>query len=151
MTVKGTPAKEHTSASDCQMTGLAGELFVAAELLKRGIQTSITFGNAKAIDLLAVNPETKRTFTVQVKAVRKNNPWPISHAKVHAEHVYVFVMLNEPGKPVEYYVVPRQQIASDPDKFRLREYPTFPGVGRAVLEKLGYAEAWHLFNEPVPV
>jgi hypothetical protein len=26
-------------------------LFVAAELLKRGIQISITFGNAKAIDL----------------------------------------------------------------------------------------------------
>jgi hypothetical protein len=38
------------SAVDRSMTGLAGELFVAAELLKRGLQTSITFGNAKQID-----------------------------------------------------------------------------------------------------
>ena len=41
--------------ADGQVTGLAGELFVAAELLKRGLQTSVTFGNAKAIDLLAYN------------------------------------------------------------------------------------------------
>ena len=56
---------------DGQITGLAGELFVAAELLKRGLQTSVTFGNAKAIDLFAFNPDTGRTFTVQVKALRK--------------------------------------------------------------------------------
>ncbi len=41
---------------DGNITGLAGELFVAAELLKRGLQTSITFGNAKQIDLFAHNP-----------------------------------------------------------------------------------------------
>ena len=40
----GDEGKKH----ERQMTGLAGELFVAAELLKRGLQTSITFGNAKA-------------------------------------------------------------------------------------------------------
>jgi len=45
------------TVSDRQMTGLSGELFVAAELLKRGLQTSITFGNAKAIDLLTFNPK----------------------------------------------------------------------------------------------
>ncbi len=150
MAVMSARAKERTPAGDRQMTGLAGELFVAAELLKRGIQTSITFGNAKAIDLLAVNPATKRTFTVQVKSVRKNNPWPISHTKVHPEHVYVFVMLNQPGEAVEYYVVPGQHLVSDPDRFRLRDYPTFPGVARTTLKKLGYAEAWHVFCEPVP-
>ena len=42
--------------ADGQLSSLAGELFVAAELLKRDIQTSVTFGNAKAIDLLAHNP-----------------------------------------------------------------------------------------------
>ena len=47
---------------DGQMTGLAGELFVAAELLKRGLQTSVTFGNAKAIDLLAYNQEVQKEF-----------------------------------------------------------------------------------------
>src|SRR6187455_1873493 len=56
---------QKTQRADGQITGLAGELFVAAELLKRGLQTSVTFGNAKAIDLLAFNPATEKTFTVQ--------------------------------------------------------------------------------------
>ncbi|GLW61739.1 hypothetical protein Hthe01_20880 [Hydrogenophilus thermoluteolus] len=45
-----TPKKRR---ADGQVTGLAGEFFVAGELLKRGLQTSITFGNAKAIDIFA--------------------------------------------------------------------------------------------------
>ena len=66
--------KPRTKKKDRQVAGLAGELFVAAELLKRGFQTSITFGNAKAIDLCVVNPDTNRMFTVQVKAVRGKDP-----------------------------------------------------------------------------
>jgi hypothetical protein len=81
---------------DGQVTGLAGEFFVAAELLKRGLQTSVTFGNAKAIDLLAFNPTTLRSFTVQVKAIRKKNVFPIAHSRVNAQHIYVFVVLNGP-------------------------------------------------------
>ena len=34
-------------------TGLSGEYFVAAELLRRGFSVGITMGNAKAIDILA--------------------------------------------------------------------------------------------------
>jgi len=37
--------------ADGQLSSLAGEFFVAAELLKRDFQTSVTFGNVKAIDL----------------------------------------------------------------------------------------------------
>lgn len=32
-------------------TGLSGEYFVAAELLRRGYSVGITMGNAKAIDI----------------------------------------------------------------------------------------------------
>lgn len=41
--------------ADGQESGLAGEFFVAAELLKRGLQTSLTLGNGKSIDLFAIN------------------------------------------------------------------------------------------------
>jgi len=58
---------------DGGLFALAGEFFVAAELLKRGFQTSVTFGNAKAIDLLAHNAAIDHTFAVQVKALRKTN------------------------------------------------------------------------------
>ena len=37
---KAKPTKRH---GDRQMTALAGEFFVAAELTKRGLQTSVTF------------------------------------------------------------------------------------------------------------
>ena len=63
--------------------------------MKRGLQTSVTFGNAKAIDLLAFNEKTRRTFTIQVKTLCKKNFFPIAHAKVEPEHVYVFVLLNK--------------------------------------------------------
>ena len=72
---------------DGNMTGLAGELFVAAELLKRGLQTSITFGNAKQIDLFAHNPHTGQNFTIQVKALRAKNYFPIR--VIRPEHIYV--------------------------------------------------------------
>jgi hypothetical protein len=55
--------------SDGQKSGLAGEFFVAAELLKRGLQTSLTLGNAKSIDLFAIN-DKGTSFTIQVKALR---------------------------------------------------------------------------------
>ena len=57
--------------ADGQKSGLAGEFFVAAELLKRGLQTSLTLGNAKSIDLFAINDQGTR-FTIQVKALPKS-------------------------------------------------------------------------------
>ena len=134
---KGKPAKQR---ADGQVTGLSGELFVAAELLKRGLQTSITFGNAKAIDLIAVNPKTKCTFTVQVKSVRRKNPWPISHAKIFREHVYVFVLLNEPGEPVEYFVVPGSKDGKRTRSLPSTRLPGVPGHRICDVEEIGLRE-----------
>jgi hypothetical protein len=68
--------------ADAQIFDLVGELFVAAELLKRGLQASITFGNAKAIDLFATHPTTNRKFTIQVKTLRNPNYFPSTTAGV---------------------------------------------------------------------
>jgi len=132
--------------ADGQVTGLAGELFVAAELLKRGLQTSVTFGNAKAIDLLAYNPETGKSFTVQVKAVRKRNAFPISHDRVAANHIYVFVILNKPGVAVQYFIVPGGILVTQPDRFsKWFTDPKFPGIPPAALEP--FENSWEIFNE----
>lgn len=58
--------------ADGQKSGMAGELFVAAELFKRELQVSITLGNAKSIDLFAVNNKGS-SFTIQVKTLRSRN------------------------------------------------------------------------------
>ncbi len=136
---------------DGQVTGLAGELFVAAELLKRGLQTSVTFGNAKAIDLLAFNEETGRTFTVQVKALRKKNFFLIAHAKVKPQHVYVFVLLNKPDEAVEYFIVPGAILAAEPERFsKWFLDPKMPGIHPNVLQEQGFLNAWRVFHEPQP-
>ena len=53
--------------------GLAGEFRVASELLKRGFRASVTFGNAKATDIV-ITGENNRFIAVEVKTSknRKN-------------------------------------------------------------------------------
>ena len=134
--------------ADGQITGLAGELFVAAELLKRGLQTSVTFGNSKAIDLFAHNPTTGRTFTVQVKALRAKNFFLIGHDKIEPNHTYVFILLNKPGQAVQYYVVPGQVLAQEPEKFtKYFRDRKMPGIHPKVFQELGYENAWGVFDE----
>jgi hypothetical protein len=134
-------AKSKRERVDGQVTGLAGELFVAAELLKRGLQTSITFGNAKAIDLLAYHPTTEKSFTVQVKTVRKRTAFPISPARVQEKHVYVFVILNKPGVAVQYFIVPGAVLVNEPARFTNGSLPKIsrhPACGAGTIrERLG--------------
>ena len=56
---------------DQQLTGMAGEFLTVGKLFKRGYQASITFGNAKAIDVLVFNPKNEKSYIVQVKTLRK--------------------------------------------------------------------------------
>ena len=143
------PTPTSRARVDGQITGLAGEFFVAAELLKRGLQTSVTFGAAKAIDFLAYNSATGRTFTVQVKALRKKTYFPISHHKVQAEHIYVFVLLNKPGEAVQYFVVPGRALCEHPERFsKWFIDPKFPGIHPNTFRELGFSDAWNLFSEP---
>lgn len=86
-------------------TGLSGEYFVAAELLRRGYSVGITMGNAKAIDILAEKDGNQ--FIIQVKAIfkKKNVGWPITKDKVNEDIFYVFVNLNgDKLNEPEYFV-----------------------------------------------
>lgn len=133
--------------ADGQITGLAGEFFVAAELLKRDLLASITFGSAKAVDILAHNPRTARSFSVQVKACRKENVFPIAHSKVKREHVYVFTVINPPGKAPRYFVIPGKVLVDEPDQFsKWFKDPKFPGIGWKLL--VPFEDKWDVFQEP---
>jgi hypothetical protein len=133
--------------ADGQISGLAGELFVAAELLKRGLQTSVTFGNAKSIDLLAHCPQTGRVFIVQVKTVRSRNWFLLSRPRIQADHVYVFVILNRPGVQVQYFVVPGAELIENDALFaKGLSDPKMPGVYPTAL--MQFENNWAVF-EPV--
>ncbi len=133
---------------DSQTSGLAGELFVAAELLKRDIQTSVTFGNAKSIDLLAYNPETDQSFQVQVKTLRSNNYFLTpSRDRIHPNHVWVFVLLNKPGVAVRYFIVRGAVLVAEPESFGpYLDHPTMPGVSPKDL--LAFENNWQEFGCP---
>lgn len=126
---------------DGNLTGLAGEFFVAAELMKRGLQVSITLGSTKHIDLFALNPTTKRKFTVQVKALRAKGYFPIR--AIHADHIYVFVILNKPGKPVDYFIATGEELRADPVKYAYED-AKFPGLYASVLTD--FVSRWNLFD-----
>lgn len=70
-------------------TGLSGEYFVAAELLRRGFNVAITMGNANAIDLIA--EKKGKTFPIQVKSIykKKNVGWPLLKSKIKPKHFCV--------------------------------------------------------------
>ena len=123
------------------MTGLAGELFVAAERLKRGIQPSITFGNAKQIDLFAHNPDTGGNFTIQVKALRVKGYFPIR--EIRREHIYVFVVLNKPSKAVQYFIVSGKRLLDEPERFPYED-PKFSGLYTKVLAD--FEGCWNIFG-----
>lgn len=141
---EGSPKKR----ADGQISGLAGEFFVAAELLKRDIQTSVTFGNAKAIDLLAHNAEPGESFAVQVKALRTNNYFLLDPAKVVPTPVYVFVLLGKPGQPVRYFIVPGVDLDAHPEKFGHGfADPKMPGI--LPRDLIDHENNWSLFGCPV--
>lgn len=131
--------------ADGQISGLAGELFVAAELLKLGLQTSVTFGNAKSIDLLAHCPQTGRVFIVQVKTVRSRNWFLLSRSRIEPAHVYVFAILNRPGEQVQYFIVPGSELMSNDTLFAKGfADPKMPGVYPTALAQ--FENNWKVFK-----
>ena len=130
------------NVTDRQLTGLAGEFFVAAELLKRGLQTSITLGTAKQIDLFAYNPRIVQGFQIQVKTLRSKNYFPLDYKKIEYGQVYVFVVLNKSDEDVEYYIVRGSTILENEEgKFDTTKWEVRPGVKpKALIE---YKDQWY--------
>ena len=95
-------------------THIAGEMFVAAELAKRGYLVALTMGNAKAVDLFV--ERDGRTICVQVKAIARRRyagwPLPFDKAKIKpksnlfgSDIIWVCVVLNDIDEPPAYFVL----------------------------------------------
>ncbi|MDD3878015.1 MAG: hypothetical protein PHT69_15450 [Bacteroidales bacterium] len=136
--------------TNAQLTGMAGEFLTAGKLFKRGYQASITFGNAKAIDILVYNPVIDKSFVVQVKTLRSKNCFLIKKENINKEHIYVFVVLYSDEKQEEYFIVKGDEILSNINEFfgssYKRDIPsTMPAINYNPLKK--YLNNWTLFDE----
>jgi hypothetical protein len=52
---------------DHTQTSLAGEFYVLAQLMQRGLVATLTLANTKGVDILVSNPELNRLFKIEVK------------------------------------------------------------------------------------
>lgn len=110
-------------------TGLSGEYFVAAELLRRGFNVGITMGNAKAIDILA--EKGNKQFIIQVKSVykRQHSGWPVIKEKINPKIFYVFVVLN--GNTMahpDFYILKGKQAIEKAKQYSTRGIITISSI-----------------------
>jgi hypothetical protein len=99
--------------ANVSQTGFAAELFVAAELTKQGHVVTITWGNEKAIDILAAEAgDPRNTVSIDVKGLANPAPWALGNYANKKKHpdVYVFCYLNKPAQSPEYFIVPKTNV-----------------------------------------
>lgn len=138
---------------DSQLTGMAGEFLTVGKLFKKGYQASVTFGNAKSIDVLVYNPEINKTFNVQVKTLRKRNCFPIKRENIEEDHIYVFVILNDFKDDEEFYIITGKEIRADINHFFGSSYQresgpsSMPAINYGPLTKGPYRNNWELFEK----
>jgi hypothetical protein len=132
---------------------LAGEFLVAGELSRRGYPVSITFGNAKSVDIYADTADThKKTIKVDAKAGRKKGNWPIQKSSVIADVYYIFVHLQsttriKKKKAPEYFIVPGKDILS---KNLIERWKSREGIRYSTLNKNDeYKERWDRLPQPL--
>jgi len=132
---------------DKQLTGMAGEFLVVGQLFKRRLQASVTFGNAKAIDVFVYNPKTEKSFPVSVKSLRERNCFPMKPAAISFAHTYIFVLLNKPGVAERYFIVPGTAIGADMAGFfgASLDYEGRPAVNFGPLKQ--YEDNWQHFEQ----
>ena len=136
---------------DRQLTGMAGEFLVLGKLFKMGYQASITFGNAKAVDLFVYNENIDKEFCVQVKTLRRKNCYLLKKELVQPSHIYVFVILNGKDEQEEYYIVSGIQLLDNVEhywgsSYRNNKKSKMPAVNYGPLKE--HLNAWHVFNSP---
>ncbi len=132
---------------DKNLISMAGEFLTAGQLFKRRYLVSVTLGNAKAIDILAHNPSTGRNFNVQVKTSQgQQGGFFFKKEAVCATHIYVFVILNKPTEPEQYFVVKGDTILGNINRFFGQKESGLSGINYKSLHD--FKDNWQLFDEP---
>jgi hypothetical protein len=138
------------SRPDQQTTGMAGEFLAVGKLFKRGYQASVTFGNAKSIDVLVYNATIDKSFCVQVKTLRRKNCFPIKRENIKRDHVYVFILLHDFETPEEFFILSGEEIISNINRFFGSSYKdsghasNMPAINYGPLTP--YKDNWQLFD-----
>ena len=99
------------------ITGVAGENFIAAELSRRGWITTMTLKNTPNIDVIATTQDGLRTLNIQVKTRSTGNRqgWILNkgiETLVSSDNFYIaFVDLKGKDEKPDYFLIPKNLFA----------------------------------------
>ncbi len=100
-----------------QLSGIAGEYYVAAELSRRGYLAAITLRNSDSVDILVSNQSGDKTFAIQVKTTQNKRKWILSKKAENdltTNKFYVFVNIPKDLNLLpEYFIVNANYLAKN--------------------------------------
>ena len=129
-------------------THLAGEFLVAGELSRRGYPVSLTFGNAKAVDIYA---DTKnKPITVDAKAGRTKSNFPIKESSIREDHYYIFVYLRsrteiKNNDPSLFFITSGKEIINNN---LITSWKTRQGITHSTINSKKYRNRWDKLPAP---
>ncbi len=109
--------KEKDKRAIYNITGVAGEYFVAAELSKRGWIATLTLKNTPNIDVIATTPDGRRTLNIQVKtrSIGNRQGWILNKGIekiVSGNNFFIaFVDLVGHDQKPDYFLIPKNLFA----------------------------------------
>lgn len=99
-----------------QLSGIAGEYYVAAELSRRGYLAAITLRNSDGVDILISNIDGDKLFSIQVKSTQNKRKWILSK-KVEIEYsekkYFVFVNIPADINLSPEYIIVHSKVLAD--------------------------------------
>ena len=106
---------------DKALTGAAGEYYVAFRLAAEGYAVGLTPSRTMSIDLIATNPKTGKSITIQTKTGWEAShgsgaeswwKWPVGKPRQPQKtFFYAFVDLkNDPSKTPDVFIVPSEEV-----------------------------------------
>jgi hypothetical protein len=138
---------------------LAGEYFVTAELQRRGVHASITYGNAKKADVIAFRESLEIAVKIEVKSTGQDR-WLIGPSiPPQSDDLWVFVHIpTELSSPPSYFILTQTELhsvltpleKSGQDKYR--EKHGRPFAGKSVMkfwlkQAQPYREKWETISK----
>lgn len=115
---------------------------LAGELSRRGFPVSITFGNAKSVDIYA---DTKSgPVVIDAKAGRTKSNFPIKKENINRRQYYIFVYLKteediENDAPPIYFIATGKEIIEND---LITVWKTRQGIKQSDLHTEKYKERW---------
>lgn len=109
--------KKKVVKSGYNITGVAGEYFVAAELSKRGWIATMTLKNTPNIDIIATTLNGSRTLNIQVKtrSIGNRQGWILNKGieKIMSGNNFFIAFVDLVGKNErpDYFLIPKNLFA----------------------------------------